>query len=227
MSTGPTAQMAAPMYANGTTLAEAYANNSNSNVQKAKPTTSNWAIDSKESAKSLLWFWIIALLVVGIAMLIYWIVWSQDSSRERAEFKCVQTRELDVTRELEVQGNVNVSQTATLEHQVIRGGFAWKPKHTSQPELKLSGCHSTIVLENSTSTPINVTLPLGATVSAGYVQVLYNSGIAPTFVVQPQGTDTLESGSVPITITARSAMFMCLGRSSTSSVTNWVQLKFI
>ncbi len=129
-------------------------------------------------------------------------------------------------RDAEIQGALNVSDALKTRALTISHVLSLQPKENSSASIELSGCHSSVVLTSSTSTPVQLTLPGGALVQTGFLMLIVNRSMSNSFVVQPLAGDTLNGSTAPVTVTARAGLFYSTGILTTSSTYDWVQLQF-
>jgi hypothetical protein len=190
-------------------------------------TTPAKAGELSASMRALLWFFVILIALILIAVLIAWIVESNNPNRNDRKYRKIHTRELDVTHDVEVQGNINVCDGVYSKASVISHLLALKPKENSNSTISMNGKHSFLVLTSSTSTPVNVNLPLGSGVPDGMLVLIVNQSVATSFNVMASGSDTLNGGTGLVTVSSSlSGLFYCTGTLSNSSARSWVQLKF-
>lgn len=175
------------------------------------------------SLRTAFWFFIVLLLLGGIVGMSIWVS-GYANKKEHISCHKLTAKEAAIQYDAWVGGHMSVRRGVKAKSLQVNSWMALQPLPSANPTITMSGRRSSIVLTNSTSSPVVVQLPPGSGVDAGYIVVLTNKTPSPTFIVQPVGVDTLNGLSTPLSISEPVAMFMSLGAINGSSTIDWVQL---
>jgi hypothetical protein len=176
------------------------------------------------TASALVWFFILLIIIIVIVAIIVWIIKiSFPGTHNDVTMRDLCARDVRASKNSIVGRNLTVGCRARLQ-SAIATVLAIEPIVNEALNIEMSGKISSIVMTNASTTPVTVTLPSGEDAPAGMIVILSNTGGAASFVVQPTGTDTLNSGTTPITVTTQSAMFYNMGNIPNLNVVNWTRL---
>lgn len=176
------------------------------------------------TASALVWFFILLIILIVIVAIIVWIVRvSFPGTKNDVTMRDLCARDVRASNNSIIGRNLTVGCRTTLSSATV-SAFAIEPIYNESLNIEMSGRISSIVMTNASSTPVTVTLPVGADTLPGFIVLLTNAGGAGTFVVQPSGTDTLNGGTSAVTISAPTAMFYSTGVLPVVSTVNWTQI---
>jgi len=176
------------------------------------------------TATALVWFFILLIIIIVIVAIIAWIIRvAYPGTHNDVTMRDLCARSVKASHSAIVGRNLTVGCNTTVKSLLLQS-LAVTPVQNEALNIEMDTKYTSIVMTNASTTAPTVTLPPGVEVLEGFMVILTNGGGASTFTVQPTGTDTLNGGTSPITISGKSAIFYSMGILPTVNTVNWIRL---
>jgi hypothetical protein len=167
------------------------------------------ASDSSSWSNAVAWLFILLFVCVLVGLIVWWVlaITFPRKCHDR-EVRDLHSRDICAAGNVTVGCNLNVGGLTSQAAATIKA-LSLPPVTNSSSIIVLDGTQSSVLLTSTLTAAVSVTLPQ-ASANSGLIIAVFNESASSSFNVSPDGTDTIEGVSAPVSELS-SAVFISMG----------------